>query len=203
MTVFEGPGTAVPPGLQALMSRAGRNGRKLPPVEQWNPPFCGELDIRIARDGTWSYMGSPIGRRPLVELFASVLRRDEDGRYFLVTPVEKIGISVEDAPFLAVEMSCDGAGRDQVITLRTNLGDLVKVGKDHPLRFETEAQTGGLKPYVRVRGRLDALFTRALMYQLVDRLDGPADGDGERTGVWSCGQFFAVDDVFSSGPVSE
>lgn len=203
---------ALPAGLQALMSRAGTGDRPPPPVEKWNPPFCGDLDIRIARDGTWFYLGTPIGRPALVRLFASVLRKDADGRHYLVTPVEKIGITVEDAPLLAVEMVSEGAGesvggregtdrvRDriqdrapgQVLTVRTNLGDLVRIGPEHPLRFEKEPDSGGLKPYVLVRGRLEALFTRALMYQLADLMEIRGEDDDMEMGVWSDGRFFAV-----------
>lgn len=183
---------SMPEGLRALMSRADSKDKTPPPVEKWNPPFCGDLDIRIARDGTWFYLGSPIGRDALVKLFASVLRKDEDGRHYLVTPVEKIGITVEDAPLLAVEMAVEGKGEDQVLTLRTNLGDLVSVGPDHPLRFEKEPDSGGLKPYVHVRGRLEALFTRALMFQLADLMVERKDGGRIDTGVWSAGRFFAV-----------
>lgn len=198
------PADPMPEGLKALMSRADGRSKAPPPVEKWNPPFCGDLDIRIARDGTWFYLGSPIGRMPLVKLFASVLRKDEDGRHYLVTPVEKIGITVEDAPLLAVEMAVEGEGREQVITLRSNLGDLVTVGPDHPLRFEKEPDSGGLKPYVHVRGRIEALFTRALMYQLADLMEEKEDDgtgtEGTVMGVWSCGRFFAVaPDHFSAG----
>ncbi|WP_269580576.1 DUF1285 domain-containing protein [Roseibium sp. Sym1] len=184
--------SAMPAGLQALMSRADAGGKAPPPVEKWNPPFCGDLDIRIARDGTWYYLGSPIGRLPLVKLFASVLRKDEDGRHYLVTPVEKIGITVEDAPLLAVEMAVEGEAENRQITLRTNLGDLVQAGRDHPIRFEKEPDSGGLKPYVHVRGRLEALFTRALMYQLAELMEERGKEDGSETGIWSGGQFFAV-----------
>ncbi|WP_306141446.1 DUF1285 domain-containing protein [Roseibium sp. MMSF_3412] len=182
----------MPEGLKALMSRADGKDKSLPPVEKWNPPFCGDLDIRIARDGTWFYLGSPIGRQPLVKLFASVLRRDADDRHYLVTPVEKIGITVDDAPFLAVEMAMSGSGEDQDLTLRTNLGELVKVDAEHPLRFEKETDSGGLKPYVLVRGRLEALFTRALMYQLADLIVEHDGETGRETGIWSGGCFFAI-----------
>ncbi|KZM49605.1 hypothetical protein OA90_14125 [Labrenzia sp. OB1] len=185
-------GKRMPEGLKALMSRADGADRAPPPVEKWNPPFCGDLDIRIARDGTWHYLGSPIGRERLVRLFASVLRKDEDGRHYLVTPVEKIGITVEDAPLLAVEMAVEGKGQDQAVTLRTNLGDLVTVGPDHPVRFEKETDSGGLKPYVLVRGRLEALFTRALMYELADMLEEREEGNGVALGVWSGGAFFSL-----------
>jgi len=162
------------------------------PVDQWNPPFCGDLDMRIAADGTWFYLGTPIGRKPLVKLFASVLRREEDGKYYLVTPVEKVSITVADAPFLAVEMRIDNPGADQVLFLRTNVGDEVRVDSEHPLRFAAEEGTGGLKPYVLVRGRLEALVARAVFYDLV------ALGTKERVdrvrmfGVWSAGIFHAM-----------
>lgn len=154
-------------GLEALISRAARAGKGLPPVERWNPDFCGDLDMEIRRDGTWFYLGTPIGRMPLVQLFSTVLRKDADGRTYLVTPVEKVGIRVVDAPFVAVEMNARGDGDGQVITFRTNVGDVVEAGPDHPLRFVDEDDTGGLKPYVLVRGRLEALVARPVMYELV------------------------------------
>jgi hypothetical protein len=158
------------------------------PVHLWNPPFCGDIDMRIAQDGLWFYMNSPIGRMPLVKLFASVLRRDEDGKYYLVTPVEKCGIRVDDAPFVAIRMACEGKGRDQVIRFETNVDDEVTVDRDHPLRFETEAGTDGLKPYVLVRARLEALVARALFYDLVAR----GTTEGEWFGVWSSGIFWRM-----------
>ncbi len=154
-------------GLAALIERAGASGKGVPPVEKWNPPFCGDIDMEIRRDGTWFYMGTPIGRMPLVKLFSSVLRKDEDGKTYLVTPVEKIGIRVEDAHFLAVEMNAHAEDGEQVLTFRTQTGDLVEAGPDHPLRFETAKENEGVKPYLRVRGRLDALISRAVMYELV------------------------------------
>lgn len=147
---------------------AGAAMRGAAPVERWNPPYCGDIGMAIARDGTWSYRGSPIRRMPLVKLFASVLRRDEDRRHFLVTPVEMVDVAVEDAAFTAVELEVLGQGRDSVIVVRTNLDDVVRVGPAHPLRFAIEPGTGGLKPYVRVRGRLEALATRALVHDLLD-----------------------------------
>jgi hypothetical protein len=166
-------------GLEALISRAARAGRGLPPVERWNPPFCGDLDMEIRRDGTWFYLGTPIGRERLVRLFSTVLRKDADGRTYLVTPVEKVGIRVEDAPFVAVEMNRSMRGDDPLLTFRTNVGDIVEAGPDHPLRFEAEEGTGGLKPYLLVRGRLEALVARPVMYQLVEaaeemEIDGTA-----------------------------
>ncbi len=155
-------------GLEALISRAARAGKGLPPVERWNPEFCGDLDMEIRADGTWFYLGTPIGRMPLVQLFSTVLRKDADGRTYLVTPVEKVGIRVVDAPFVAVEMNVSGSGDEQVMTFRTNVGDVVEAGPDHPLRFVDEPGTGGLKPYLLVRGRLEALVARPVMYELVN-----------------------------------
>ena len=155
-------------GLQALIGRAARAGKGAAPVERWNPPFCGDLDMEIRADGTWYYLGTPIGRMALVQLFSSVLRKDEDGRTYLVTPVEKVGIRVEDAPFLAVEMNVAGEGDARVLTFRTNVGDVMEAGPDHKLRFVNEDETGGLKPYLLVRGRLEALVSRAVMYELAE-----------------------------------
>lgn len=176
--------------LEKMARLAGSGGA--PPVERWNPEYCGELDIRIARDGTWYYMGSPIGRKPLVKLFSSVLRKDADGGTYLVTPVEKIGITVDDAPFLAVEMAVDGDGPDQVVSFRTHVDDIVTVDKDHPLRFEAEDETGGLKPYVLVRGRLEALVNRPVFHDLVDLGVDLDRGNGHEFGVWSSGVFFSM-----------
>lgn len=153
--------------LEAMIRRATRAGKSLPPVEKWHPPFCGDLDMEIKRDGTWFYMGTPIGRKKLVELFSTVLRKDEDGKTYLVTPVEKVGIRVEDAHFLAVEMTQTIEDNGPLLTFRTNVGDVVKAGKDNPLRFEIEPESGGLKPYIHIRGRLEALVGRAVMYDLV------------------------------------
>ncbi|MDX3977286.1 DUF1285 domain-containing protein [Shinella sp.] len=157
-------------GLAALISRAAAEtgGRGLPPVERWNPPFCGDIDMEIRADGTWFYMGTPIGRAPLVRLFSTVLRRDEDGKTYLVTPVERVGIRVVDAPFLAVEMNAAGEGEAQTLTFRTNVGDVVEAGAEHPLRFVIAGENNELKPYLLIRGRLEALVSRAVMYELVE-----------------------------------
>jgi hypothetical protein len=176
---------ALPPGLANLIAQAGEKA-KARPVERWNPPDCGDIDMRIAADGTWFYRGSPIAREALVRLFASILRRQEDGRHVLVTPVEKVGISVDDAPFLAVEMAVEGEGAKRSLNFRINMGDIVAAGPEHRLRFETEAETGGLKPYLAVRGGLEALLTRALTHELV----GIADERNGVPGVWSNGVFF-------------
>lgn len=176
----------LPPGLAALVAQAGTQAQQRP-VERWNPPHCGEIDICIAADGTWSYRGSPIGRDALVRLFASILRREPDGGHVLVTPVEKLGIRVEDAPFLAVELASAGEEKERVLTFRTNVGDIVSAGPEHPLRFAVEAETGGLKPYLNVRGGLEALATRAVALELVEIAE---EREG-MAGLWSGGAFFA------------
>lgn len=183
-------------GLAALISRAaeqsGGENRGLPSVEKWKPPFCGDLDMEIRADGTWFYMGTPIGRAPLVRLFSTVLRKDEDGKTYLVTPVEKVGIRVADAPFLAVEMqACETDGR-LLLTFRTNVGDVVTANASHPLRFETMGDDRQLKPYLLVRGRLEALVSRAVMYDLV-ALGEVIDVDGvEMFAIRSGGEVFPI-----------
>lgn len=179
-------------GLEAMIARAGQQGRGLPPVERWNPPFCGDLDMEIRRDGTWFYLGTPIGRAPLVRLFSTVLRKDEDGKTYLVTPVEKIGIRVEDAPFLAVEMNARVEDGEQVIAVRTNVGDVVEAGPDRPIRFEIAPGNDGVKPYILVRGRLEALFTRAAMYELVAHGEEIEIGGRLMFAVRSRGAMFAL-----------
>ncbi len=180
-------------GLEGLVRAAKDRGNA--PVERWNPPYCGDIGMKIARDGTWFYQGSPIGRFKLVQLFASVLRRDDDGKHYLVTPAEKVDVSVEDAPFLAVEMEVRGEGEGQQareLVFRTNLNDVVVCGRDHPLSFVQQVGNGGLKPYVLVRGRLQALVTRSLYYDLVELAVPDPDGSGETIGVWSGGVFFPL-----------
>ena len=179
-------------GLDAIAGAAKRAGeRGPPPVHLWDPPFCGDLDLRIAADGTWFYLKTPIGRPALVKLFSSVLKR-EGGKFFLVTPVEKIGITVDDAPFTAVELRQDGEGAARVLSFRTNVDEWVSCDADHALRFEPEPDTGGLKPYLHVRRDLWALVTRALFYDLVE-LGEERDVDGRRMfGVASGGEFFAM-----------
>jgi uncharacterized protein len=166
---------------------ATSNGGAPPPVHLWNPPFCGDIDMRIASDGTWYYMNSPIGRKPLYKLFSSIMRKDGDD-YFLVTPVEKCGITVDDAPFLAIRMSVEGTGKQQRISFETNVDDIVTVSNSHPLRVTNEEGTGGLKPYILVRSNLEALVSRALFYDLV-ALGTVRDG---WFGVWSDGVFFPM-----------
>lgn len=154
-------------GLQALVERAGEKRRGPAPVEKWNPEYCGEMDMQIKADGTWFYLGTPIGRRRLVELFSTVLRKDADGETYLVTPVERIRIEVEDAHFIAVEMNAAMREGEQILTFRTNVGDVVEAGPEHPLRFETVEENEGVKPYLLVRGRLEALLARPVMYELI------------------------------------
>jgi uncharacterized protein len=177
-------------GHDVTEAKGGPAERALPPVEQWNPPFCGDIDMRIARDGTWFYGGTRIARPALVRLFSTILRKDSDG-YVLVTPVEKVGIKVEDAPFLAVEMIVARQGADQVLRFLTNVGDWVEAGAGHPIRFEKGA-AGGIKPYVHVRGDLWALVSRALVLDLVE-LGEIGEHDGARCfGVGSAGSFFPI-----------
>jgi hypothetical protein len=179
-------------GLETLAGAARKAGSKgPPPVHLWNPPFCGDLDMRIAADGTWFYLKTPIGRHALVKLFASVLWREGD-KYFLVTPVEKVGITVDDAPFTAVEMKQDGEGAARTLSFRTNVDDWVTAGKDHALRFEPEPETGGLKPYLHVRRDLWALVTRALFYDLVELGEERDVGGTRMFGVASGGEFYAM-----------
>jgi hypothetical protein len=176
----------------SLAAAAGAAARKgPPPVHLWNPPFCGDLDIRIARDGTWFYLGTPIGRAPLVRLFSSILRREGD-RFFLVTPVEKVGIRVDDAPFVAVDFDAEGSGADRVIRFVTQVGDEVAAGPDHPIRVARDPATGEPAPYVLVRDGLEALIDRKSFYRLVE-LGEHARHEGARWfGLRSGGAFFPV-----------
>jgi hypothetical protein len=165
--------------------------QKLPPVDRWNPTHCGPSDMRIARDGTWFHAGSPIGRAEMVRLFSTVLRREADGSFVLVTPVEKLDIDVEDAPFVAVEMKTEGEGRDARLAFRLNTGELVTAGSAHPLRFESGQD--GPRPYLHVRGGLEALVARSVYYELAAQA---IDGEGDASGIWSDGAFFS----FEPGP---
>lgn len=182
---------APPPDLASLsladIARLARDHR-LPPVASWNPTHCGDSEMRIARDGTWYHQGSPIGRETMVRLFSTILRREADGGYVLVTPVEKLDIAVEDAPFVAVEMKAEGEGRDQRLAFRLNTGDLVAAGPDHMLRFETRAE--GPRPYLMVRDGLDALVARSVYYELANLA---LAGDTQPPGVWSNRAFFALE----------
>jgi hypothetical protein len=175
------------PGLEGVAQAAkdaGASGeRGLPPVWLWNPPHCGEIDIRIAKDGTWFHEGTPIGREALVRLFSTVLRLDPDG-YHLVTPVEKMKITVEDAPFIATRVDRDG----EVLVFQTNVGDTVRAGPDNAIRVEIDADTGEPRPYVHVRRGLEALIARPVFYELAE-LATPKDGVW---GVTSNGAFFPI-----------
>ena len=163
----------------------------LPPVHLWNPPFCGDLDMRIARDGTWFYLGTPIGRAELVRLFSTILRRDGDD-YFLVTPVEKVGITVDDAPFVAVDFNVSGEGEAQSLRFETNVGDFADAGPDNPIRVVRDVETGEPSPYVLIRANLEALIDRKSFYRLVD-IGAHREHDGESWfGLWSGGAFFPV-----------
>ncbi len=179
-------------GLDSIAGTAKREGKKgPPPVHLWNPPFCGDLDMRIATDGTWYYLKTPIGRPALVKLFASVLKREGE-KYFLVTPVEKCGITVDDAPFLAVELQVGEGARGRVLNFRTNVDDWVSCGREHALRFEPEPETGGLKPYLHVRRDLWAKVTRALFYDLVELGEERVIAGEPMFGVASDGEFFVM-----------
>lgn len=174
-------------GLVASVKAATRKGP--PPVDSWNPPYCGDLDIRIARDGTWFYLGTPIGRAPLVKLFSSILKREGEA-YFLVTPVEKVGIRVDDAPFVVVDVEAEGEGADQVLHFVTRTEDEFAAGPEHPIRVERDAATGEPSPYVLVRRNLWALIDRKTFYRLAD-LGAHAPHDGQSWfGLWSGGAFF-------------
>ncbi|SER69269.1 hypothetical protein SAMN04490244_102178 [Tranquillimonas rosea] len=183
----------VKPSADDLASSAQAAAKKggLPPVHLWDPPFCGDLDMRIARDGTWFYQGTPIGRPALVRLFSTILKV-EDGAYFLVTPVEKVGITVDDAPFVAQDFTADGDGAAQVITFVTNVGDSVAAGPDHPIRVVRDAETGEPAPYVMVRAGLEALIDRKSFYRLVDICETQRHEGTDWFGLHSDGAFFPV-----------
>lgn len=171
--------------------------KRLPPVDQWNPTHCGDSDMRIAADGTWFHMGTPIGRPALVKLFSTILRREADGGYVLVTPVEKLSIAVEDAPFLAVEATSEGEGKARTLAFRLLTDDIIMAGPANPLRVETAAD-GTPRPYLHVRGPrdrpLEALVNRAVFYQLADMALAEQERVGGKLGLWSGGAFFAFAD---------
>lgn len=183
------PGAA--DNLARAVAAAAKEGKGPPPVHLWNPPYCGDLDIRIGRDGLWWYLGTPIGRVELVKLFASVLKL-EDGKYFLVTPVEKIGITVDDAPFVAVDFEVADPGPSQVLTFETNVGDRTVACPDNPIRVVRDPETGEPSPYVHVRRGLEALIDRKSYYRLVE-IGVHEEVDGERWfGLHSGGLFFPI-----------
>ncbi|MCV9921667.1 DUF1285 domain-containing protein [Pseudomonas sp. BT-42-2] len=161
------------------------------PVHLWNPDFCGDIDMRIARDGTWYYQGTPIGRKPMVRLFSTIIRRDGDA-YFLVTPVEKVGIQVDDVPFVAVTLEVLSSGEQQVLRFTSNVDDQAEAGVDHPLRVQVDPATQEPSPYILMRTNLEALIHRNVFYQLVE-LAVPRQIDGQEwLGVWSHGQFYPI-----------
>lgn len=176
--------------LAAFAKQVGE--QRFPPVEKWNPRFCGDIDMRIASDGTWFYMGTPIGREKMVKLFASVLRKDEDGKTYLVTPVEKIGITVDDAPFVAVAAEVVEDGTGTAVCFTTNVGDQVIAGSDYPIRVEVDPETGAPRPYVLVRGRLEALIARNVYYELVEKGDVIEEGQSSRCSIVSNGVRFSL-----------
>ncbi len=193
MAKTTGEQNSVTPSANALAeaASAASTGKGLPPVHLWDPPFCGDLDMRIARDGTWFYQGTPIGRPALVRLFSTILKR-EGGKYFLVTPVEKVGITVDDAPFVAVDFRAEGQGEDQRLTFVTNVGDEASAGPEHPLRVIRDPESGEPAPYIHIRAGLEALIDRKSFYRLVD-LGAHAPHDGaEWFGLWSGSVFFPV-----------
>lgn len=171
----------------AAAAKAAQKGRGLPPVDKWNPEFCGDLDMRIARDGTWFYLGTPIGRPELVRLFSTILRKDGED-YFLITPVEKVGITVDDAPFVAVDFETEGEDRDQRLTFLTNVGDSTVAGPNAPIRVERDPETGEPSPYVLVRANLEALIDRKSFYRLAE-IGTHHEG---WFGLWSQGEFFGL-----------
>lgn len=174
----------------ATSARAASSGG-IPPVHLWDPPYCGDLDIRITRDGTWFYLGTPIGRPELVRLFSSILKKEGE-RYYLVTPVEKVGITVDDAPFVAVDFEAEGEGAWQRITFVTQVGDTVTAGADHPVRVAHDAATGEPAPYVEVRAGLEALIDRKSFYRLAEIGRIEAHEGADWFGLWSCGVFFPI-----------
>ena len=177
-------------GLASLQREASL-GRGLPPVDKWHPAHCGDIDIRIARDGIWFHQGTPIGRKELVRLFSTILRKDPDG-YVLVTPAEKMRIVVEDAPFVAVLLDVKGSGREQKLVFTTNVGDETEAGVENPIRVVSDSATGEPAPYVHVRKGLEARIARAAFYQLAELA---VPGEGEHVGwlgVWSNGVFFRL-----------
>ncbi len=184
---MSGQKTVTPNADSLVASIKAAKTRGLPPVDKWDPAFCGDLDMQIKRDGTWFYQGTPIGRPGLVKLFASILKREGDD-YFLVTPVEKVGITVEDAPFLAIDFEAEGAGTDQVLTFVTKTDDVTVAGPDAPIRVERDAETGEPSPYVLVRRNLEALIDRKSFYRLED-IGTHHEG---WFGVWSKGEFFGI-----------
>jgi hypothetical protein len=189
MTNSKDPKIVSADSIATAATQASKKGP--PPVHLWNPPFCGDLDMRIARDGTWFYLGTPIGRKPLVKLFSSIIRRDGDD-YFLVTPVEKVGITVDDAPFVAVDFDAVGADENQTLTFTTQVDDTATAGPENPIRMTRDPETGEPAPYVLIRTNLEALIDRKSFYRLVDLGQVSKVDDANWFGVWSDGTFFPL-----------
>lgn len=182
----------VKPSAESVLASVGAaTGKGPPPVHLWNPPFCGDIDMRIARDGTWFYLGTPIGRPGLVKLFSSIIKREGDA-YFLVTPVEKVGITVDDAPFLAVDVESSGADHNQRVTFTTQVGDTAMAGPAHPLRVVRDSATGEPSPYILIRANLEALIDRKSFYRLIDLCQHQVQDGVDWFGLWSDGAFFPI-----------
>jgi uncharacterized protein len=175
-------------GIESLFNQIAAH--KMPPVQSWNPPFCGDIDIRITVDGTWYYMGTPILRPAMVRLFSTVLRREQDGRYVLVTPVEKVGIVVEDAPFIAVAMETEGTGKSRKLIFRTNVEDIVLADAKNNISVIVDSETQSPRPYLHVRNNLHALIARSIFYELAE-IAISEQHENSPLGVWSEGAFFA------------
>lgn len=192
MTIAMKEQNSVKPSADTLATAAKAATKKgPPPVHLWNPPFCGDLDMRIARDGTWWYLGTPMGRKALVKLFSSIIRKDGDD-YFLVTPVEKVGITVDDAPFVAVDFEITNPGPEQILTFETHVGDFATAGPDHPIRVTRDPESGEPSPYILIRANLEALIDRKSFYRLIDICVDEEHKGQNWFGLWSCGQFFPV-----------
>ena len=184
---MSGQKTVTPSAESLVASVTAAKTRGLPPVHLWNPPFCGDIDMRVARDGTWFYQGTQITRLALVKLFSSIIKREGEN-YYLVTPVEKVGITVDDAPFVAIDFEATGEGNAQVLQFETQVGDCLVASDDLPIRVVRDPVTGEPSPYIRVRDNLEALIDRKSFYRLVD-LGVEHDG---WFGVWSSGAFFGI-----------
>lgn len=181
-----------PESLAQQVEPLRQKNASLPPVESWHPEFSGDIDIRIARDGQWYFKGAPIERQSFVTLFSTILRKDDDADYYLVTPVEKWRIRVDDVPFVAHSLSAEGQGKDQRLSFVTNAGDTIVLGVDHPLEVKTHVETAEPSPYIRVRRNLYALIERSTFYHLVELAVSREGSKGNELGVWSEGNFYPI-----------
>jgi len=182
-----------PASLLHNISKLGED--ELPPVHLWNPPLCQNVDMKISRDGKWYFMNSPIGRERMVRLFSKVLRYDDDGNYYLVTPVEKIKLEVEDKPFLVIDFRIDNIGKDQIIYFETNTNDIFQLNTDHPLRVTVNKTSNEPSPYVLVRSNLEGLISRNIFYKLVDISVNETINGITRQGIWSNNSFFSLQEI--------